>query len=313
MKRCISFTCTTLAVLLLIAFSVGGCMSNKQLRLSDTELHILGLQQFDAKKFIKARETFTYLIDYYPDSSFAAEAQLLKADSYFREKNYIEAGVEYGLFLEFHPAHPKADYALFHEAECHYKYIGGIDRDLMNVEATIRKLQKLTQLYPESSFVPQARERLAECQRMLLDHSLYVARFYQRWGELRASMHRYDMILTAEPPPDEELKTLAETELAAVSTQYHDWLVDNAETAYIKGRYSAVVWSYEELLKYFDDEKESETLLFRLANSYRNIRKLDKAREYYELLLEKFPRGEYAEQAREHMTELTVETPESAS
>ncbi|MFC1848638.1 outer membrane protein assembly factor BamD [candidate division CSSED10-310 bacterium] len=289
------------------------CLSNKSLRLSDHELFQLGSKQFNKKKFIKARETFTLLIDFYPDSQYSGEAQLLKADAFFREKNYIEAGVEYSLFLEFHPAHPKADYALYQEAECNYKHIKSIDRDQTNVLETIQKLKKLVSLYPASPFVPKAKERIAECQNLFHLHSLYVARFYARWGEYRSSIHRYQNLSETKPPPSNELAETIATELSVVRSKFYQYLSTLADKYYEKGRYAQASFGYAEIVKYFPDDKQRDRVLFRLATSHFQLKDYDKAKDYYQQLVDDFPQGEFYEKSVEKLQKIAEQSEEKLS
>jgi len=285
-----------------------GCLSNKAIRLSDKELYSLGQKQFTKKKYIKARETFTMLVDNYPDSAFSSEAQLLKADAYYKERNYIEAGVEFGLFLEFHPAHAKADYALYQEADCNYHHIHSIDRDQTNVHETIRKLRKLIALYPDSPFIPSAKERLDECTLLLEAHSLYVARFYERWKEYRASLVRYDLLLSNKDSVlTSKSRQAAEKELTAVRKTYYDLLVEYANRNYSEAKYYSAMINLEELLRFYPDEEQKEEVLYQLARSYHNLKKYDEARDYYSRIVIRFSEGKYAEECSNYLKEIDIE------
>jgi len=289
------------------------CLSNKSLRLSDTELYQLGTKQFSAKKYIKSRETFSLLVDYYPDSSYAAQAQLLKADAYFKEGNFIEAGVEYNLFLEFHPAHAQADYALFQEAECYYTQIRSIDRDQTNVRETVKKLKTLLALYPASQYVTKAEQRIAECQKLLHDHSLYVARFYHNWDRYISSIERYNYLLSLEPPLSEGEVSVIRSELAAVRQDYYQFLLQLSDKSYLKGQHYGVIASYEKLLEYFPEEANDETVWFKLARSYQSVKNYDKAKIYFMKIIDSFPSGVYAEEAREQLKQIEADTEETVA
>ncbi|MBN2383993.1 outer membrane protein assembly factor BamD [bacterium] len=280
------------------------CFSNKSLRLSDQELYQLGTQQFEHKKYLKSRETYTLLLDYYPDSSYAAEAQLSKADAYFNEKSYIEAGIEYNLFLEFHPAHPRADYALFQEAECNYINIRSIDRDQTNVIETIKKLKKLQSLYPQSTYRDQAQERIEECQSLINNHSLYVARFYYRWARFVSSIERYNSLLSTEPAIDDELLKTVQDELEQVKQEYLTFLIGLSDKNFLKGRYHGTLSAYEKMLEYFPEKENDETVLFRMALSYESTEDYDNASTYFQKVIDHFPSGEHAAEAQEHLSQI---------
>lgn len=290
---------------------VSSCLSNRTIRLSDKELYTLGQKQFTKKKYIKARETFTTLVDNYPDSAFSSDAQLLKADAFYKERNYIEAGVEYGLFLDFHPAHPKADYALYQEADCNYKHIHSIDRDQTNVHETIKKLRKLVALYPDSPFVPKAKERIDECNRLIEAHSLYVARFYERWKEYKASIVRYELLLqNKDSVLSAETRQDVAKELAAVRQIYYDLLIDYANRNYTEGKYYAAMVHFEELLRFYPEEENKEEFLFQLARTYHNLKKYDEARDYYSRIIVRFAEGKHADESANYLKTIEKEEQE---
>lgn len=293
--------------IIVLLISMTSCLSNKVIRLADYELFKLGQQQFNAKKFIKSRETFTLLIDYYPDSKFTGDAQLMKADAFFKEHNYLEAGVEYNLFIQFHPAHPRADYALYQEAECTFKHVRSIDREQTEINETVKKLKQLISLYPTSKFVPLAKSRLKECFSLINQHSLYVAKFYYHWGEYKSSITRYQNMLKSTPKPDEKLTIQINQGLIKVKDKYKKRLLFVSAKAFKKKNYAQTVAAYEELFKIFPEIQKKEKLLFQLATSYIKVEKKDDANKYLKMLLKDYPKGTYSKKASVLLNTLKTE------
>ena len=69
--------------------------------------------------YTKAIETFQAIIDNYPYSDYAIQAELAIADAYFEDEKYEEALSYYRDFGDLHPQHEKVPYTLFQAALCH--------------------------------------------------------------------------------------------------------------------------------------------------------------------------------------------------
>lgn len=70
---------------------------------SEMELYNLAKEAFDREDYVSAREGFLTLINKYPKSKNADNAQFWIGDSYFREKMYDRAILEYQIVTEKYP------------------------------------------------------------------------------------------------------------------------------------------------------------------------------------------------------------------
>ena len=79
--------------------------------------------------FGKAIETFQAIIDNYPYSEYAVEAEPKIADAYFSDRKMEEALSYYRDFKDLHPDHPKVPYTIYRSALCHESQLEPKDRD----------------------------------------------------------------------------------------------------------------------------------------------------------------------------------------
>ena len=79
--------------------------------------------------FEEARKEYQLIQEKSPEKAYDAVLMLRIADTYFGEKKYSEAQVEYQAFLNYHPVHKDAAYAQYQIAMCSYRELTSIDRD----------------------------------------------------------------------------------------------------------------------------------------------------------------------------------------
>ncbi len=120
----------------------------------------------------------------------------------------------YREFLTLYPQHPKSDYAQFRAAESYFKQKNSPDRDQTATEQALEEYQRLLDVYPQSTWVEPAREKIHECRQELARSHFMVGYFYQRTRQAwRSAIGRYETILSDYPDFerfDEVLFRLAE-------------------------------------------------------------------------------------------------------
>jgi outer membrane protein assembly factor BamD len=155
------------------------------------------------KDWAGARQFFKRIVDAFPQSAHQADARLALADSYFDEGgtgNLVLAVSSYREFLTLYPSHPKSDYAQFRAAESHFMQKNSADRDQTATVQALDEYQRLLDVYPQSSYVEQARARIGECRQALARNEFDVGYFYQRTRQAwRAAIARYEGILADYP------------------------------------------------------------------------------------------------------------------
>ena len=124
---------------------------------------------------------------------------LKRAEAYYQNKDYIEAAGEYQHFLDLHPLHKWADYAMYKLGMSHFHQIRTIDRDPEPVRKALETFQKLLSVFPEVEYVEEAKLKIKACQQLLAEHQLYVGRFYYKKGSYPAAIERFNYLLQTYP------------------------------------------------------------------------------------------------------------------
>lgn len=152
-----------------------------------------------SKDFEQARKEYQAIQEKSPDKSYDPVLMLRIADTYFGEKNFSEAQVEYQNFLNYHPMNRDAAYAQYQIAMCSYNELTTIDRDPVPAQTVIREMRKLIEKYPNSSYRDEANKYIAISQDRLAQYEFYVAKFYFKKDSYTAAAGRLEKLLKTYP------------------------------------------------------------------------------------------------------------------
>ena len=173
----------------------GGCLFGEKETETADDLAEKGMEYFDDEDYHDALKAFTLLKERYPYSRYAILAELKVADAHFHRKEYAEAIAAYGEFLQLHPKNDAIPYVMYQIGECYYKQLLSEDRDQTPTRQAIAAFQRLLQEHPNSTYANTARERIQECRKLLMNHELYVAKFYFKSKLYEAALGRFEGVL----------------------------------------------------------------------------------------------------------------------
>jgi outer membrane protein assembly factor BamD len=189
---------TIIFTIFIIFFSGCAWFETEKEKTAD-ELIAEGLEYYEDESYKKAIESFEDLKNWYPFSKYAIVAELKIADAHYHLEEYEEAVFAYEEFENLHPRNEKTPYAVYQIAKCHFNRVDTIDRDQTSARKALDTFNRLIKYYPDSSYVPQAKEERNECIKSLAGNELYVALFYYKTEYYKAALYRFKAIITDYP------------------------------------------------------------------------------------------------------------------
>jgi outer membrane protein assembly factor BamD len=157
-------------------------------------IYALGTVAYQDGSYKKAREFYVRLKEEYPLHELAVLAQMGIADSFYSDKEFLEAENAYHDFLTFYPTNENIPYALYQIGMCSYRQIGAIDRDQTQTIKARRDFEKLVARFPQSKFSTLAEKMIRECKSKLAEHEFYVGNFYFKQKKYAAALKRFETI-----------------------------------------------------------------------------------------------------------------------
>lgn len=160
------------------------------------------------ENYPEAMKYFAFVKQKFPFSKFAVLSELAAADTQFERGGYTEAVDSYKAFARLHPTHEKVQdgYVAFRVGECYFKDMPddvwllppAYEKDQSAVVDALRELESFRKRFPDSKYNKQADGFRQQVLQRLVDHEVYVARFYldrnhtkAAAGRLEAAVRRY--------------------------------------------------------------------------------------------------------------------------
>jgi outer membrane protein assembly factor BamD len=159
----------------------------------------------DAENYQKAIKLYETLEARYPFGDYAAQTQLDVAYAYFKNDDPEAAIAAADRFIKIHPRDPSVDYAFYLKGLVNFnRGIGFIDRFLptdtsqrnpSNAQEAFDNFQELVRRFPESKYVPDAKQRMLALRNNLAMYEIHVARFYMKRKAYIAAANRCSYVI----------------------------------------------------------------------------------------------------------------------
>jgi outer membrane protein assembly factor BamD len=200
--------------LLIAAAAASSCASSdggKPLSYSMTakQNYERGLEELKKENYAEAVRYFSYVKQKFPFSKYAGLAELALADTEFARGNFVQAIDAYKSFARLHPTHEKVEdgYVAFRVAEGYVKEMPddwwimppSYEKDQSAVRDALRELDSVRDRYPNSPYLKQSNEYRRMVLQRLIDHEVFVARFYLGRGHPKAAILRIENALRRYP------------------------------------------------------------------------------------------------------------------
>jgi len=185
-----------------------------------------GMAELKDENYAEAKKYFQFVKQKFPFSKFAVMAELAIADAQYAQGNYTESIESYKSFARLHPTHEKVEdgYVAFKICQGYFKDMPedlwimppSYEKDQSAVNDAQRELNEFRKKYPESPYLKKVDEMRTGVLKRLVDHEVYVARFYLDNDHPRAAALRLEGAIKRYPGSGREpelLTSLGETYL----------------------------------------------------------------------------------------------------
>jgi outer membrane protein assembly factor BamD len=202
----------TWLVLLALVLVLGGCKKDKNERVdgrSAEELYLDAKQMLDNGSYDRSIFAYKTLQTRYPFGRYTEQAQLELAYAYYKVFEPEGALAQANRFIRTYPTHPNVDYAYYLRGLINYSQNLGIlskyfpdrakDRDQSAARDAFNDFDELTRRFPNSRYVPDAKERMVYLRNNLAAYEILVADYYIRRKAFVASANRARYVLETYP------------------------------------------------------------------------------------------------------------------
>ncbi|MEE8577381.1 MAG: outer membrane protein assembly factor BamD, partial [candidate division Zixibacteria bacterium] len=243
MKRNITFAILLWLSIAALAF-VNGCGGRPALaNLSSHELFDIGKEEYGKENYLRSLEYFQAIVYNYPGESIVDTAQYYLALSYFGDKEYELAQVEFNRLVLNYPSSVYFEHSIFMKAVCFFegtpKHYG---LDQSDLQTSIKQFQDFVIDYPEAELIEEARQYLLVAQTRMAKKYYNSAVVYSHMGAWKAAEKYYQKVI------DDYI----DTEFAPLATYYI------ADMEHRQKRYDEARKGYEGFVAVFPDHELAE-------------------------------------------------------
>jgi outer membrane protein assembly factor BamD len=180
-----------------LAIALAGCAVRKPP--SGENYYVKATNEYTQHFYQPAIADYQKLIDQYPFSPFAEEAELNIGLAHYKSHDYAESIGALNDFIRMHPTSKHIEEASYYLAMAHYDQIGRPDQDQTHTELALEQLQSIERRFPESDFAQLAHEQIAICREMLARHEYGIGDFYYSRANYKASESRMAELMALYP------------------------------------------------------------------------------------------------------------------
>jgi outer membrane protein assembly factor BamD len=225
-KRLNSFF--NLAALLVIAALLSSCGFHrkkydnpitKDTQQPDKVLFDRAIGDIEHGRYEVARLTLNTMINTYDTSEYLAKAKLAVADSWYREggaHGLAQAEAEYKDFILFYPQMEESAESQWRICGIHYRQMEKADRDPSQAQRAEEECRNVVTNFPNSKYVPQAKQMLRDVQEVLAEKEFLAGTFYWSRQAFPAASARLSYVASQYP-----LYSQADQALWELADSYH--------------------------------------------------------------------------------------------
>jgi outer membrane protein assembly factor BamD len=158
-----------------------------------------GQLDFAQKEYKAAIENYQHVIDQFPFSPYAEDAEMKIGLAYYQQKEYAEAIGALDDFQRMHPTSQNLELVTYYIGMSYYDQMGREDQDQTKTEQALKRFQELEQRFPEGSFAELAHEKVVVCREMLARNEMVVGNYYYKRANFRAAESRFAELMQKYP------------------------------------------------------------------------------------------------------------------
>jgi len=187
-------------LLILVAFAlVPAAACSLRQKPTGENYYAQGQLDFATREYKAAIENYQQLIDKFPFSPYAEDAEMKIGLAHYQQKDYAEAIAALDDFQRMHPTSKNLELVTYYIGLSYYDQMGREDQDQGKTMAALRRFQELEQRFPEGDFAELAHEKVLVCREMLARNQMIVGNYYYKRANFRAAESRFAELMQKYP------------------------------------------------------------------------------------------------------------------
>jgi outer membrane protein assembly factor BamD len=159
------------------------------------DLYNQALARLQSKDYDGAAKKFAELEKQYPYSQWQRKGILMTTFSQYQNASYDDAIASAKRYIGLFPTSPDVPYAYYLEGMSYYNQIPDINRDQDRAAKAVEIFALITEKFPKSEYVEDARYKLQVARDQLAGKEMLVGRYYLNQHNYAAAINRFREVL----------------------------------------------------------------------------------------------------------------------
>lgn len=230
----------------------------------------VGKKLYDTKKYSKAIRLFEQIAPSYKGKPQAEKLFYMFSQSYYKTQQYHLAAYQFESFASLYPKSEFREEAYFLSAKCFSQLSPRYSLDQVDTDKAISKLQEFIDLYPNSTYLPEANQLVKELKTKLEKKAFEIAKQYHTISDFKAAIIALDAFVADYPgTPFKE-----DAMYYKLDASYQ--LAINSVPAKMEERLQNAKAAYASLVKFKSETKYKKTADNMLAHIDKELQKFSK-------------------------------------
>ena len=198
----------SLLSIFILSIVISSCSSNEEMpdeRLLEKELYDQAQLRLKNENFSTAIRSLEALESRFPFGRYAEQAQAELIYAYYMNSQFEASQSAAERFINLHPRHTHSGYAYYMKGLASFTDDSGLfsryfqsdlaKREVVMAQQSFDELSDFIARYPDSKYVPHAKQRMIYLRNLLAQHEVYVADFYMKRGAYLAAIGRAKYVI----------------------------------------------------------------------------------------------------------------------
>ena len=198
----------SLLSIFIVSIVISSCSSNEEMpdeRLLEKELYDQAQFRLKDGSYSMAIRSLEALESRFPFGRYAEQAQAELIYAYYMNSQFEASQSAAERFINLHPRHTHSGYAYYMKGLASFTDDSGLfsryfqsdlaKREVVMAQQSFDELSDFIARYPDSKYVPHAKQRMIYLRNLLAQHEVYVADFYMKRGAYLAAIGRAKYVI----------------------------------------------------------------------------------------------------------------------
>ena len=198
----------SLLSIFIVSIIISSCSSNEEIpdeRLLEKELYDQAQFRLKDGSYSMAIRSLEALESRFPFGRYAEQAQAELIYAYYMNSQFEASQSAAERFINLHPRHTHSGYAYYMKGLASFTDDSGLfsryfqsdlaKREVVMAQQSFDELSDFIARYPDSKYVPHAKQRMIYLRNLLAQHEVYVADFYMKRGAYLAAIGRAKYVI----------------------------------------------------------------------------------------------------------------------